>query len=291
MSAITLTPYDPDTHRQAAEAIFAADPAHLADLAHFPHVTLAYVGDTPAGLLAHAEPGMGTWLQVYVAPRYRRRGVGAALMARAHDALAAAPIVERATSSCPRADAESIQFFYKQGFYISFCSHLMTYAGPPLAHPPLDVRPYEDADYLTWSDTIQSAFYGMRNRVGILPAFWMPPSEAGRRERLARREDGFVLWDGGEIVGVGAIDGPELDVVCVAPAHQGKGYGRAFVAYLVNVMLARGEKEICLWAVDGNPAKGLYEAMGFAAQRLEAFLVRYYRPDSRPSRPPEGSTL
>ncbi|WP_339265721.1 GNAT family N-acetyltransferase [Paenibacillus sp. FSL K6-1330] len=68
---------------------------------------------------------------------------------------------------------------------------------------------------------------------------------------------------------------------------QSRGYGKAFVSFLLNEMMHRGEKIVKLEVVKGNPAKTLYESLGFKEKSLYHIVTKYYRPDSRLSRPPD----
>ncbi|WP_213587487.1 GNAT family N-acetyltransferase [Paenibacillus sp. J2TS4] len=77
-----------------------------------------------------------------------------------------------------------------------------------------------------------------------------------------------------------------LEHVVVRPDLQGRGYGRAFVSFLVNEMIRRGEKMVKLGVVKGNPAKKLYERLGFKEKSLYHWVTKYYKPDTRLSRPP-----
>lgn len=88
------------------------------------------------------------------------------------------------------------------------------------------------------------------------------------------------------ISAVGVIDGSELRHVAVRPDLQSCGYGRAFVSFLVNEIMRRGEKNVKLWVVKGNFAKKLYDSLGFREKSLYHFVNKYYRPDSRLKTPP-----
>jgi ribosomal protein S18 acetylase RimI-like enzyme len=101
----------------------------------------------------------------------------------------------------------------------------------------------------------------------------------------------FVMLNDGEIVAVGIIDGSELSHVSVRPDLQGRGYGRAFVSFLVNEIMRRGEKVVKLGVVKGNPAKKLYERLDFKEKSLHHWVTKYYRPDTRLSRPPSEKIL
>ena len=52
------------------------------------------------------------------------------------------------------------------------------------------------------------------------------------------------------------------------------GYGKNMVSYSVNKLLDRGYKRVTLWVVEGNPAKLLYEKLGFTTERTHEFAIK-----------------
>ncbi len=56
-----------------------------------------------------------------------------------------------------------------------------------------------------------------------------------------------------------------------------KGYGKAFVKYLVNRILEMNGDEPTLWCVVGNnKARNLYDSLGFEERWIEAFAKKTY---------------
>ena len=45
-------------------------------------------------------------------------------------------------------------------------------------------------------------------------------------------------------------------------------------SYSVNKLLDRGCQKVDLWVVEGNPAKFLYEKLGFAMERMHEFVIK-----------------
>jgi ribosomal protein S18 acetylase RimI-like enzyme len=79
----------------------------------------------------------------------------------------------------------------------------------------------------------------------------------------------FLAWDGGKPVGiVGTFnDAGESVVIAMwaAPAHRGRGLGRALLDAVVSFIRAQGAREVVLGVTDGNDAaRALYERYGFA---------------------------
>lgn len=223
---------------------------------------------------------------IFVSKDYRRMGIGAALMAKADDMLSKNAVVERSIGVCKDGDRCSLQFLYKHGYYISYSSFIMEREGAPLPESNISVRQYEDNDYVICHNIWEVAFYQMHERVGILPSYYYPPNETERKRFAEDRNNRFVMLIDDKIVAIGIIDGRELSHVSVRPDLQSRGYGRAFVSFLINEIIRRGGKTVTLGVVKGNPAIKLYKSLGFKEKSLTHLVTKYYKPDTRLSRPP-----
>ncbi|MCE5173327.1 GNAT family N-acetyltransferase [Paenibacillus profundus] len=223
---------------------------------------------------------------IYVSKEYRRMGIGTELIRKAENLLSQNEVVERSIGACMDGDRSSLQFVYRNGYYILHSSYIMEREGEPLPESNISVRQYEDDDYLLCNSISQIAFYKMREQVGILPSYYLPPNERERKRFAENKSNIYVMLVDGEIVAVGIIDGSELSHVSVRHDLQSRGYGRAFVSFLVNEIMRRGEKIVKLGVVKGNPAKSLYERLGFKEKSIYHWLTKYYKPDTRLSRPP-----
>jgi GNAT superfamily N-acetyltransferase len=236
--------------------------------------------------LNNYKRGRGAGTTIFVGEVYRRMGIGTKLIKKADKLLSQYDAVERSMGACIDGDRSSLQFLYKNGYYINHSMYFMEREGEPLTESNFSIRQYEDDDYLTWHSISQMAFYKMREHAGILPSFYYTSSESERNSFLENKDNRFVMLVDGEIVAVGGIAGNEVHPVAVRTDLQSRGYGRAFVSFLVNEIMRRDEKIVKLWVVKGNPAKKLYDRLGFKEKSLYHFVTKYYRPDSRLSRPP-----
>ncbi len=223
---------------------------------------------------------------IFVSREYRKRGIGSALMSKADNVLSQQSVVERSMGACVDGDRQSLQFVYKNGYYISYSSSIMERGGEPLPESPISIRQYEDEDYLTFHRISEIAFFEMHEKVGMLPSYYFPPNERERRGFAEDCNNRYVMIVDDEIVAVGVVEGSELCHVSVRPDLQSRGYGRAFVSFFVNEILRRGEKVVTLGVVKGNPAKKLYESLGFKEKSINHWVTKYYKPDTRLSRPP-----
>ncbi|MBI2709353.1 MAG: GNAT family N-acetyltransferase [Actinobacteria bacterium] len=70
---------------------------------------------------------------------------------------------------------------------------------------------------------------------------------------------------------------PELAIAVVA-SHRGNGIGRRLLVELIDASIACGHRAISLSVNEGNPARGLYESLGFvpiARHGLTLTMIRY----------------
>lgn len=56
---------------------------------------------------------------------------------------------------------------------------------------------------------------------------------------------------------------PFIVFVFTDPASKGKGFGTQLVQFAANVFLSKGFKTLHLFVTDVNPARGIYEKLGF----------------------------
>ena len=296
MPELQIEPYVPERDREALTELLREDTI-LADIVqtifgamdkHPESVYVARLGDGLAGCLAINGFGRRTHAAVYVTPAFRRRGIGTALLRLADGLFAGNEAVELSTGVCMEDDRETIQVLYRHGYYRGHGAFTMERRGGPLPVGDFVFRNYEDADYPAWHRVYESAFWPMRAATSQLPVYYFPPSKKERQGLAVNREDHFVLTVEGEIAAIGHIGGRHLYTLAVHRALQGRSYGRAMASFLVNEIMRRGEPAVELGVVQGNSAIRLYEALDFVVTQRLACMKRYYRPDSIPSKPPEG---
>ena len=232
------------------------------------------LGDTVVGVsLLEKDPR--SFLYVYIFPAYRNRGYGDLAVAAAERQLRASrPIriltVYRSGSAAAKRLAE------KHGYVKKYASALMEYRGDAFPEPELPIRHYQDEDYPEAFAMYAEAFHVMRLETGCFPdSAPARPSEKERRYWAEHADDGYVYLSRDEIVGHARIEDNELKVVSVKISHQGRGYGRAFVRYLVNRILEKGKGWPALWCVVGNDKAGrLYDSLGFREICRDDFAVK-----------------
>ena len=84
-------------------------------------------------------------------------------------------------------------------------------------------------------------------------------------------EDGRLLAMAGERL---ALDGwTEISAVCTAPEARGRGLASALTGHVAAAILERGGTPFLHVAVSNEPARRLYDHLGFTERRLIEFVV------------------
>ena len=214
--------------------------------------------------LALADEGRYAFLYIYIFPAYRRMGYG----------KAAAQLLEQKLYACNPANIstyyrtdDSIAYAFAKacGYIKEYSSDYMVYSGPHFELAVVPVRQYQDEDYSEAHSLYAEAFHLMRLSTGCFPdSVPEPPSEKGRKYWSETTDERLVYLNGEEIVGYAHIEGSEIGSVSVKPDCQSKGVGKAFVKYIVNMLLDVGYENISLYCVVGNNrARHLYDKLGF----------------------------
>jgi GNAT superfamily N-acetyltransferase len=234
-------------------------------------------------VLAHESPQTGKTCELYLltAPAHRKRGIGRALWAKAWPAvLAADPDLVTVQYRVDAGDTRD--FFGKRGFDRWLGLRQMQYRGAKFPEPDIAARHYEDRDFESYIQLLSDAFYELRKENDCQPYALLDSVQEQSRSILEQhREWIYVFTVGEELVGSFAIKGPtEMDDLFVAPAHQGRGYGRRIAQFAVNRMLERGANPVTLTVVTTNTlAYELYQSLGFElAQTSEIARMTFKSP-------------
>lgn len=210
-------------------------------------------------------------MTLYVKPSRRREGIGTALLKELENNMRNVG-VEKIICDFKDNELEKI-FLYRNGYKNWFYSNFMVYTGDKLTVDNCEIINYEDNDYDECQKIFSEAFHKMRLLVG-LESTLSSPNEKQKNSYKENSENIFVLREDNKIVAISILDDNEIDGVAVAIDKQGKGYGKKLVSYSVSKLLARGCQKVSLWVVEGNPAKFLYEKLGFKTDRMHEFAIK-----------------
>ncbi|MFF2016054.1 GNAT family N-acetyltransferase [Paenibacillus sp. NPDC058177] len=234
----------------------------------------AFIEDKLVALAQVNKPVVQSYLTVFVAPEFRRQGIGSAIVKYAENKLRAGGTQKVRSSFRSGSDhSSSVAFARKLGYDTYFSSAYMQRTGDPFSLNELPVRPYVDGDYIASQSLYAKAFHEMRVRVGSFPdSVIAEPSEEERSVWEKDANDRFVYIMNGEIVAYSHISGNEISSISVRTDLQGLGIGRKFVMYLCNEIYRRGNADVTLWCVVGNDARNLYDSLGFKEKHTMEFV-------------------
>ena len=225
---------------------------------------------------------------LYVSKEYEAGYIGPMLINHYEKMLVQNEKVEHTIFSCSPSGVDVIGLLENNGYRLYFLSYMMERIGEAFPASNSVVRNYEDDDYYDWDRICELAFYHMRQRVGMYPSFFYKPLASEREQYAQNKQNMFVMTVDNTIVAIGRIDGNKIGIVAVSIEHQSRGYGRDFVQFLVNEIIRRGEEKAILQVVKGNFAKSLYESLGFKEYDYHHFYIKYFRPETRLSAPPDN---
>ncbi|EPY2304690.1 GNAT family N-acetyltransferase [Clostridium sporogenes] len=210
-------------------------------------------------------------MTLYVKPSRRKEGIGSMVLKALEEKIKNAGVKEIVCDF--KVNELEKSFLYKNGYKHWFHSNFMIYTGGKFTEDNYEITNYKDRDYDKCQKIFSEAFHKMRLSVG-LESTLSRPSEKQKNEYKENAENIFVLKDNNQIVAVARLEGNEIDEVAVAVDKQGKGYGKNLVSYSVNKLLNGGFEKVILWVVEGNPAKFLYEKLGFKVERRHEFVIK-----------------
>lgn len=231
-------------------------------------------GDDVIGL-ANMREGAEAFVYVYIFPQHRRRGYGYLAVCALEQRVRSGACESIATAYDGRNDIAK-RLAEKCGYVKKSASSVMKYSGPKFDIPQLPVRNHRDEDFFEAFTMSAEAFHVMRVETGHCPdSVPYAADEEMRQYCLETADDRYVYVVDGEIVACAHIEGAEIDNVATKITHQGKGYGRNLVKFLVNVILEKDIGEPFLYCLEVNrKARKLYDSLGFKEIFLNEFAVK-----------------
>lgn len=218
-----------------------------------------------------------TKVRILVAPAFRRRGIGKQLWDEIEpviQGLHTPSVINRYRGD----EGDGRSFYATRGFKPWYALETMRYSGPAFPEAGLAVVPFEERYIESLAHIVGDAFEPIRRFYDFKPhnvadEELTPENQA---ETLGHRNNIFLILDGGEPAAVGVITATEVDLVAVAPAHQGKGYGRKLTQFCTNELMRRGMSEPLIQVLERNEVpKRLYAGLGYTLVRIDEFAVRH----------------
>ncbi len=223
--------------------------------------------------IADLECGRRSYLHIYIFPQHRGMGYGTAASTLLEQQVIG-PETEQVLTCYRIGDPIARSFAERRGYVRQYASDYMVYRGPPFGERSA-VREYRDADYPTVHEFCVRAFHLMRLGTGCFPdSVQEPPSEEMRTYWKETSGERLVCELDGEPVGYVHIEGNSIDAAAVKPERQGQGIGERLLKCAADRILTQGCKEVSLYCVAGNPARRLYERLGFQQSYRNAYAAK-----------------
>ena len=222
-----------------------------------------------AGVSVYTGAERSSSMTFFIAPPFRGRGLGGRLLAFTLQEMREAGVSEVFCDF--QAEDARRAFMEARGFSLHFQSRLMSGETAAFPRNPA-IMPYADGDYGQAAAIAHEAFHRMRVGAGIQGSTPDALSGEERRAWAATAGDRFIWRDGEDVLAMLRLEENELATVAVDVALQGRGYGREMVLFALDELQRRGHTRALLWCVEGNPARRLYEKLGFTTERLHDFM-------------------
>ena len=237
------------------------------------NVRCIYVDGELVGVLQFAI-AKNAFLYIYVFPEFRKAGIGQGALRLCEEEIRSSG-GER-VSTLYRADCVAGRLFAgKSGYRRTYSMSYMEYSGARFAIKEQPIRYYRDEDYESAHEMYAKAFHEMRVAAGDFPDSVIEKPSGKMREYWDRTaNERLVYTKDGRIIGYAHVTGAEIGSVAVGIPYQGHGIGRGFVKYICNKILEKGNDVVTLYCVAGNPAKRLYESLGFREKYVAENAVK-----------------
>lgn len=243
-------------------------------------IQLAVVDGVTVGWLHLTVPESSLYsgfVFIYVAPKYRRKGISTWIYRQAESRLA--PVGCNWWSSYPES-AVADRFVLSVGFDYTNTNSYMVHDEKMYEAETDGIRMCRLDDYPTAPDIWSREYADMHTRIGI-PYEKHELTDDERKEeykQFARDiNNGFVIELGRKIVGYGTLfsDNSGIGSVAVDRTYAGHGYGTRLSAFLTNECIRRGNKSPCLYCESGNDdAMHVYRKIGYVEVSRETVALK-----------------
>jgi GNAT superfamily N-acetyltransferase len=200
-------------------------------------------------------------ISLFVAPDYRLKEIGSLLYKEMEKLISKNK--PDFISAYMKVDTENpIEFAKKMGYHKWWGSPEWVYQGGALPETDLEFVKYEDRFFDQFLKVVQDSYYELHEKNDMKP--YLAPKDSVKEYKLNNKDHVYLVLDHGQIAASVTTGDGEVDNLMVAPAYQGKGYGRKALQFGMNQMIKEGYKEIRICFIEGNEAaENLYSSIGF----------------------------
>lgn len=217
------------------------------------------------------------YIFIYIAPEYRRKGIGSYVYRAAEIKLN--HFGGNWWSSYPESSIAN-NFAISVGFDYTNTNSFMLHNGNTINTSNKGIRSCVKEDYLSVSNIWSREYAKMHARLGIQRKSAERTETdfaEGYSDFCINIDNYFVLESNGVIVGMGSIfeDNSGIGSLAVEHNHSGKGYGTKLATFLTNECIKRGCESPKLYCESGNDnAMHIYKKIGYVEINRESIAVK-----------------
>ncbi len=206
-----------------------------------------------------------------VHPSSRRLGYGQQLLAWGREQAGDGPVNVVAETTSP----ESNTLFAANGLTCSFAETVMRHNLKHIPHvrlpDGLTTEPFSPATAAAFDEAYRRSFGGRPGYTDDGARKWL--GSLGDDPDFLAGESRVALDEAGEPVGFVTVSKDWIDFVGVAPEWRGRALGAHLVVRSLTALHQAGCKRVWLCVRVDNPARGLYERLGFKVKGTRARYV------------------
>lgn len=243
-------------------------------------ISLIYKNDILVGWIHLHLPASSLYsgfVFVYVAPKYRRNGIGTYAYRQAENQLKTVGC--NWWSSYPESEAAD-RFAVKVGFDYTNTNSYLVHDGRSVSVCTDGIRACRIEDYPTAPDIWSKEYAAMHIRIG-LPYSKKELSADERKEQYddfhKNLNNYFVMEVDERIIGIGSLfnDNSGIGSLAVESTYSGNGYGTRLAAFLTNECIKRGCQNPCIYCETGNDnAMHIYQKIGYVEKSRESVAIK-----------------
>lgn len=214
---------------------------------------------------------------LYVAPQYRRKGIGTYAYRQAENQLKT--IGCNWWSSYPESEVAD-KFAISVGFDYTNTNSCLVHDGSIVSACTDGIRTCRTEDYPTVPDLWSREYAAMHTRIGR-PFHKKELSDVERKEAYhnfcKNRNNYFVIEVNKKIIGMGSLfnDNSGIGSLAVDSTYSGNGYGTRLATFLTGECIKRGCQNPCLYCEAGNDnAMHIYQKIGYVEQSRESIAIK-----------------
>ncbi|MBE7104809.1 GNAT family N-acetyltransferase [Bacillus cereus] len=213
-------------------------------------------------------------ISVYVEQGSRLKGIGSALYKAIEELIF--KMNPDFVCTYMRTESENcIGFAKKMGFERWWGSLELIYKGESFPETNMTFIKYEDRFFEQFVTMVQECYYELHEMNDMKP--YLAPKDSIKKYKLNNESNVYVVLKNDQFVASVTVGEGTVENLMVAQSHQGNGYGRKALQFVINKLLEDGYEDIRLCYIEGNEsAERLYNSVGFKPLRNTQVYRKFF---------------